>query len=79
MLKCICLFFIYYHLNWQEIASWPGNLKDYVINEDPHPEVIIKKIEVELEYVQELAVRYLRPPVLTPPGDILITQVNKVR
>lgn len=47
---------------------------DYPINEDTNPEIVNKKISQQLEYVQELAVRYLRPPTPPAPGEIVITQ-----
>lgn len=50
------------------------DISDYSINEDDSPEVINKKSLLKLEYVQELAIRYLRPPTPEAPGDIVITQ-----
>lgn len=32
----------------------------------------------KLEYIQEIAIRYLRPPNPPPPGEILITQEPNV-
>ena len=48
-------------------------IDQYIINEDSNPEVITRKITDAIEYVQELAVRYLRPPTPPAPGEIVIT------
>ena len=58
--------------NRLEVANFRGNLKEYQLNEDPNPQVITRKVEKDVEYVQELAVRYLKPPVPPSPGEILI-------
>ena len=47
-------------------------MNKYPINEDPNPEVIRKQVEHPLQYVQEIGIRYLRPPTPPPPGDIVI-------
>lgn len=44
------------------------------LNIDPDPIVITKPNKCVLEYVQELAVRYLRPPSPPTPGDIIIRE-----
>ena len=49
-------------------------MSEYAINEDQSPEIITKKSQMKLEYVQELAIRYLRPPTPAAPGDIIVTQ-----
>jgi hypothetical protein len=51
-------------LNKNEVANWKGDipLTEYEINVDSEPEIITKKTSQKLEYVQELAIRYLRPP-----------------
>ena len=63
-------------LNKNEETSWRGSvpIKDYRINQDPQPEVVTKPTRQRIEYVQELAIRYLRPPTPPPPGDIVIRQ-----
>lgn len=63
--------------NRREAAQWTGDvpLSDYSVNEDQQPEIITKKTAQTLEYVQELAVRYLRPPTPPAPGEIIITQL----
>ena len=63
-------------INREEISKWNGNINEYLINEDANPEIIEKKVQKALNYIQELAVRYLRPPTPPQPGDIIITQVN---
>ena len=68
--------------NKSEVINWKGLLPitDYLINEDPNPDVITKRVAQHIEYVQELAVRYLRPPTPPSPGEIIITQeANNVR
>ena len=63
-------------MNKKETEEWSGELPldEYPLNEDENPEVIVKKSSEVLEYVQELAIRYLRPPTPAAPGEILITQ-----
>jgi hypothetical protein len=63
-------------LNKNESLSWKGEvpLCNYEINQDWEPDFIYKKPKSELKYVQELAIRYLRPPTPPAPGDIVITQ-----
>ena len=60
----------------KELSNWSGaiSLNQYEINQDTDPEIIYKKPSQELEYIQELAVRYLKPPTPAPPGDIIIQQ-----
>lgn len=66
--------------NKSEIANWRGELpiNEYLINHDPNPEVITKKSKQNVEYIQELAIRYLRPPTPPAPGEILITQEQNI-
>ncbi len=61
-------------LNRDEVARFSGNLNEYKVYEDTNPCVVSKKSEIGLEYIQELAIRYLRPPAPPAPGDIIITQ-----
>jgi hypothetical protein len=67
-------------LNKQEVINWRGLLpiSEYKINEDANPEVITKRSLQKLEYIQELAVRYLRPPTPPAPGEIVITQERNI-
>jgi hypothetical protein len=63
----------YNHLNWNH--SQISN-KKYPINYDKNP-IIINKIpdmKKRVEYVQEMAIRYLRPISQPPPGDIIIKE-----
>lgn len=63
-------------LNKRESTSWIGEkpLCEYEINQDSHPEVITKKPMHTIEYIQELAIRYLKPPSPPVPGEIIIRQ-----
>jgi hypothetical protein len=63
-------------LNRAEVINWRGSLpiSDYPINQDEHPEMITKNALRNIEYVQELAIRYLRPPTPEPAGEIIINQ-----
>ena len=67
--------------NKSEVVNWKGimPITDYLINEDPNPEIINKRVTQHLEYIQELAVRYLRPPTPPAPGEIVITQEANVK
>jgi len=67
-------------LNRAEVINWRGPLpiSDYPINQDEHPEMITKRAFHNVEYIQELAIRYLRPPTPEPPGEIVITQEANV-
>jgi hypothetical protein len=62
--------------NKQETVNWKGiiPISQYAINEDASPEIITKRTTQNLTYIQELAVRYLRPPTPPTPGEIVITQ-----
>jgi len=67
-------------LNKAEVNSWRGDLaiSEYRIHEDSNPQVITKRVEQQVEYVQELAIRYLRPPTPPAPGEIVITMEPNV-
>jgi hypothetical protein len=58
--------------NRQEVLKFKGDLNEYLINQDENPQVINKKVEKSIEYIQELAIRYLKPPVQPAPGEIII-------
>ena len=62
--------------NRLESENWKGPrpLSEYPLNYDTTPEIIYKKPLQPIEYVQELAVRYLRPPTPPAPGEIIIRQ-----
>ena len=49
-------------------------INQYELNQDPNPEFITKRYKENLEYVQELAIRYLKPPTPPAPGEIIIKQ-----
>ena len=59
-------------LNESEVLAFNGNLSEYAFVEDANPQVVTKKVQQQLEYVQELAIRYLRPPTPPAPGEIVI-------
>ena len=50
-------------LNRAEVHAWRGeiDISEYKIHEDTNPQIITKKVQRAVEYVQELAIRYLRP------------------
>ena len=62
--------------NRAEVVNWRGAIPitQYLINEDANPELITKRSQQTLEYIQELAIRYLRPPTPPAPGEIIIQQ-----
>ena len=66
--------------NKAEVVNWRGEIpiSEYLINEDANPEVITKRSQQILEYLQEIAIRYLRPPTPPAPGEIVITQEPNV-
>jgi len=68
-------------MNKAEVNAWRGDLAitEYKIHEDSNPQIINKRIEQQIEYVQELAIRYLRPPTPPAPGEIVISmEADKV-
>ncbi len=67
-------------LNKLEASSWRGDfpIEQYKIYEDVNPQIISKKVKQSIEYVQELAVRYLRPPTPPSAGEIIITQEKNI-
>ena len=66
--------------NKAEVSAWRGDLaiSEYKIYEDSNPEIITKKVTQLVEYVQELAIRYLRPPTPPAPGEIVISMEPNV-
>jgi hypothetical protein len=72
-------------VNKAEVTKWKSKkgipLSSYPINEDPNPEVILKKSEDQtpVSLKQDITIKYLRPPSLPAPGDIIIKQGRKVR
>ena len=63
-----------------EVCTWKGDLpiQDYPINEDNCPDIINKKSCKKVEYCQEIAIRYLKPPTPPVPGEIVIKQEANV-
>jgi len=63
-----------------EVCQWKGDvpISEYPINEDGCPQVINKRSQQKLEYIQEMAVRYLKPPTPPAPGEIIIKQEPNV-
>ena len=52
-------------VNKDEVLEWKkGDLPidQYPLNVDIDPRIINKKLDIPLQYVQELAIRYLKPP-----------------
>jgi hypothetical protein len=66
--------------NKQESIGWTGStpIHEYLINEDKNPEIIRKKTQHELEYVQDVAIRYLRPHTPEDYGEIIIKEEPSV-
>lgn len=68
-------------LNNLEESEWKNEipLKDYPLNLDPSPVIIVKKqSQKQIEQIQSLAIRYLKPPTPQIPGDIIIMQEASV-
>ena len=67
----------YLWLNKSEVNAWKGeiNLDHYVFNEDKNPTIINKRVARDVEYIQEMAIQYLKPPTPPAPGEIIITQM----
>lgn len=63
-------------VNKSEVLNWQGPvpISQYKLNEDPNPEVINKTSGQPVEYTQDIAIRYLRPPTPPAPGDLVIKQ-----
>ncbi|CAF1016067.1 unnamed protein product [Brachionus calyciflorus] len=63
-----------------EVTSWSGSipLSEYPVNQDDNPEVITKKSDQTVQYVQEVSIRYLQPPSPIPHGEILIQHEKPV-
>jgi hypothetical protein len=61
-------------VNKAEIVNWKSELplSAYGIHYDPDPKVIMKKMSKNIEYVQEMIIRYLRPPTPPAPGEIIV-------
>lgn len=68
-------------VNKTEIENFRGPvpLSEYPINYDPNPIVLPKKCSSDHQVVQEVTVRYLEPPPLPAPGEIVIQQEVYIR
>jgi hypothetical protein len=64
-------------VNKCELDNWNGPLplSHYPINQDDQPELITKRSSHHIEYIKELAIRYLKPPTPQEPGEIIIKQL----
>ena len=64
--------------NKSESLNWNGSipLSQYKINQDSNPLIVTKKAQQKLEYTQNFAIRYLRPPTPPIPGEIIINQLQ---
>lgn len=67
-------------MNKSEIRDFSGPIpiEQYEINQDPNPDIIRKKPTDVVNFTQEFAVRYLRPPTPPPPGDIVIVEEDGI-
>lgn len=68
-------------VNKEECLNWRGPipLEQYRINNDPNPTIIRKKRTMDVEATQRISVRFLKPPQLPIPGDLVIKEDNKVQ
>ncbi|KAI3387481.1 hypothetical protein SNEBB_003057 [Seison nebaliae] len=60
----------------EKIKQMNSEQLQYQINYDPNPQVIKKQNNENVEYKQEVAIRYLQPPTPPPPGPIIIKEVR---
>lgn len=62
--------------NKLEVLNWKSDLpiEKYQLNEDKNPEIIVKKLKDSIEYIHEIAIRYLKPPSPPSAGEIIISQ-----
>ena len=63
-------------VNKDEVQNWKGDIpiEEYPLNLDESPDLILKKTNSSLKYVQQMAIRYLKPPTPPKPGEIVIRQ-----
>lgn len=54
-------------------------LSDYQLNQDTQPLIVNKKHNEGLQYNQEYAVRFLKPPTPPVPGEVIIHQKPNVQ
>jgi len=67
-------------LNRAEVESWRGEIpiSEYPINDDTNPEVVRLRHPNCADRVQQLAIKYLKPPRPPTPGPIVIKQEPNV-
>jgi hypothetical protein len=61
-------------LNDSQFQNKSEKINVYSLNQDCKPKIIKKKTSSKLEYIQDIAIRGLRPPTPPTPGEIVITQ-----
>ncbi|CAF1012220.1 unnamed protein product [Rotaria sordida] len=57
-------------------AKATPDVKNYPINVDTNPELIVRPNTQRLQYKQDIAVRYLKPNTPPPPGPIVIREIR---
>lgn len=57
-------------------AQATPDIKNYPINVDANPELIVRPNTQRLTYTQDIAVRYLKPNTPPPPGPIIIREIR---
>ncbi|CAF1160076.1 unnamed protein product [Rotaria magnacalcarata] len=57
-------------------AKATPDVKNYPINVDPNPELVVRPNTQRLTYTQDIAVRYLKPNTPPPPGPIIIREIR---
>ncbi|CAF1435174.1 unnamed protein product [Adineta steineri] len=57
-------------------AQATPDIKNYPINVDANPELIVRPNTQRLTYTQDIAVRYLKPGTPPPPGPIIIREIR---
>ena len=64
------------YANRSELERWKGQLplSEYIIYEDPDPKIIRKKVDEKLKYIQDIQVKYYKPPPQAEAGEIVIKQ-----
>jgi hypothetical protein len=67
----------------KSISSMPiqkkfGDMALEILKNDPNPIIIRKKPTGKLEYTQNIAIKYLKPPSLPPPGIQMLINFFKI-
>lgn len=64
------------YANKQDTLDWSGHfpLQEYPVNEDANPEIIHKESTEQMNYTQEISIRYLKPPPVQQHGDLVVKQ-----